>query len=264
MAIRVKTGIFTGVVSAAAIAVTACSGGNQAVSLPSSAVLNALPGVYQKTRIASEGRFVTCADPSEIAVGDPVSRLTVNGLVVDTCGASDILILGTSTKSDGSGRYRIVTSAGTEDGTYKPGPAQITLVRDLVNGVALPATQSKQTTVVDAVYSTTGDLSVTPTPQPVSYVAVGARPPFNADGSLNADSVTPAKNKDGSVNVIVLSRSNDVAVLNTDLTVTVAPVPDSTAVIHPPSSPTVRAIQSDFVKKVYAPDAVPPTPAPAP
>ena len=266
MAIRVKAGIFTGIVSSAAVLVTACSGGNNrsVTSLPSSDILSAIPGVYRKASISAEGKTVSCPGYNELVVGTTVGTITVNDVIVDTCTATDALILGTSTAADGSGRYRIVTANGTEDGNYYPAVSSITLVRDRINGSALPTGTPKHRTVLSANLTSSGISEITPIAQPVSFKLKGATAAFNADGSLNADAITPVTNADGSVNSIVLTQVNDVAVLNTDLSVTIGPVANGNSILRPPGIPSVRGTTQSLTKQVFAPDEVAPTPAPAP
>jgi hypothetical protein len=266
LAIRVKAGIFTGIVSSAAVLVTACSGGsNRAVtSLPPADILSALPGVYRKTSISAEGKTVSCPSGSELLVGTTKGTIQVNGVLVDTCTGDEELILGASTATDGSGRYRLVTQTGTEDGKYYPGSSQIVLVQDRVNGAALPTGTPKHRTVLSATLTTNGLTQIAATAQPISFTLKGATPAFNADGSLNASAITPVTNSDGSVNMVVLTAVNDVAYLNSDLTVSIGPVADPNAIIHPPGIPSVRGTVVTLAKKVFAPDADAPTPAPAP
>ena len=266
MAIRVKAGIFTGIVSSAAVLVTACSGGsNRAVtSLPPADILSALPGVYRKVSITAEGKTVSCPSSGELLVGTTKGTITVNGIVVDTCTGDDALILAAPTSTDGHGRYRIVTENGTEDGNYYPGATQLTLVQDRVNGAALPAGTPKHRTVLGATLTTSGLTKVGAIAQPVSFKLKGTTPAFNADGSLNAGAIAPTTNSDGSVNSIVLTLVNDIAYLNSDLTVSIGPVADPNAIIHPPGIPSVRGTVQALEKKAFAPDETPPTPAPAP
>lgn len=266
MAIRVKASIFTGIVSSAVVLATACSGGsNRAVtSLPPADILSAVPGVYRKTSITAEGKTVSCPSSSELLVGTTKGTITVNGIVVDTCTGDDALILGASTAADGSGRYRIVTASGTEDGKYYPGASQLTLVQDRVNGAALPAGTPKHRTVLSATLTSSGVTQVVAVAQPVSFKLKGTTPAFNADGSLNAAAITPTTNADGSVNSIVLTLVNDIAYLNSDLTVSIGPVADPNAILYPPGIPSVRGTVQTLSKQVFAPDEVAPTPAPAP
>lgn len=265
MAIGVKASIFTGIVSSAAVLVTACSGGNgSATSLPPADILSALPGVYRKTSISAEGKTVSCPSSGELLVGTTKGTIRLNGVLVDTCTGDDALILGASTATDGSGRYRIVTETGTEDGKYYPGANQIVLVQDRVNGAALPAGTPKHRTVVSATLTTSGVTQIAAIPQPVGFKLKGTIPAFNADGSLNASAIAPVTNSDGSVNSVVLTAVNDVAYLNSDLTVSIGPVADPNAIVHPPGIPSVRGTVQTLAKQVFSPDEVAPTPAPAP
>ena len=207
---------------------------------------------------------MSCPSFNELLVGTTTGTITVNGVVVDTCAPDDMLILGATAGTDGHGRYRIVTANGSEDGNYYPATTQIVLVRDRINGAALPAGTAKHRTVLAAMLSTAGVSQIVPAPQPVSYKLTGTGAAFKADGSLNASAITPTTNADGSVNSIVLTLINDVAQLNRDLTVTVSPVADTNVIIHPPGIPTVRATTQALTKQIFAPDEVVPTPAPAP
>ncbi len=269
MAIRVKAGIFTGIVAVAAIVGTACSGGSDRIdsSLPPPNVLNNLAGVYRKASIAGEGKSVTCPnfDPSGANLGSPKSELVVNGVVVDTCSTDDELILGPTDKPGGTGRYRIKSLAGTEDGNYHPSASALILTRDLINGVKI-APAPLQRVVLSASFNADGTLTLTPATQPVSYsLKAGFTSGFNSDGSLNGSAIEPTVDPvTKTTNVIVLPRINDYAQVNRDLSISVGPVGDSRLIIEPTGYPRVRAIVQNFVKRVYAPDETPPTPAPAP
>jgi hypothetical protein len=269
LAIRVKAGIFTGIVAAGTIVGTACSGGSNRIdsSLPPPGVVRELAGVYRKASITAEGKTVTCPnfDPSGANLGSPRSELTVNGVVLDTCSNEDTLILGTLDTARGTGRYRIVSLSGTEDGTYRATSSQLVLIRDLINGVKI-APAPLQRLVMNATFNADGSLSLTPAVQPAGYtLRSGFTSAFNSDGSLNGAAIQPAVDPvSGTANVIVLPRMNDVAQLNRDLSISVGPVANSLRVIDPPGYPRVRQIAQSYAKKVFAPDAVQPTPAPAP
>jgi hypothetical protein len=269
LAIRVKAGIFTGIVAVAAIVGTACSGGSDRIdsSLPPPNVLNNLAGVYRKASIAGEGKSVTCPDfeRNGANLGSPNSELIVNGIVVDTCSTKDELILGPTDKPGGTGRYRIVSLAGTEDGNYHASASQLILTRDLINGAKI-APAPLQRVVMSASFNSDGTLTLTPASQPVSYsLKTGFTSGFNPDGTLNGKAITPTVDPvSKTTNVIVLPRINDYARVNRDLTISVGPVGDSREVIDPPGYPRVRAIVQQFVKRVYPPDADPPPPTPAP
>lgn len=268
MAIRVKAGFFTGIVAVAAIVGTACSGGSDRIdsSLPPPEVLSNLAGVYRKASISAEGKFVTCPDfTSGSNLGSPKSDLVLNGVVIDSCSTDDILILGTTATAGGVGRYRIVSLAGTEDGNYQATDKQIVLTRDLVNGVKLsPA--PLQRVVMNASYNSDGTLSLSAAPQSVGYTLnPGFTTGFNADGTLNAAAVTPTIDPvTRTTNVIVLSNINDVAQVNSDLSISVGPVANPLNIVEPVGYPRVRATVQNFTKKIFAPDETPPTPAPAP
>jgi hypothetical protein len=268
LAIRVKAGIFTGIVAVAAIVGTACSGGSDRIdsSLPPPNVLNNLAGVYRKASITAEGKFVTCPDFSAGSnLGSPKSDLVVNGVVVDSCSTDDLLILGPTDKPGGTGRYRLVSLTGVEDGNYHPTSSQLELTRDLINGTKI-APAPLQRVVMNATFNADGTLTLAAAPQPVGYaLKAGFTSGFNSDGSLNSAAVEPQVDPvTRTTNVIVLPGINDIPQVNSDLSITVGPVANPLNIIEPAGYPRLRGTVQNFEKKVFAPDDVLPTPAPAP
>lgn len=246
-----------------------CAGGGSSIdgSVPSLNVTRSISGVWRRYQIGIEGTRVSCPDPKSL-LAPSTRELTINNIVVDTCGSSENLIFG-APSSPGRGRYHINSLRGTEDGSYTISGSSLVLVRDMVNGVYLknlsPA-QAPQRTV----YSVTFDdventFRVVPVSQSVRLKKKDTSlPAFREDGSLIATNVTPVLNSDGTVNTIILPTINDVAVVNSDLSITVGPVADGAKSDDTPGFARIRAVENTFQFTPQLPGTVIPDPSPAP
>lgn len=248
----------------AAVAMAGC-GGSTDSTVPPPTVSRNISGVWRRYQIAIEGTRVSCPDPKELLAPN-TRELTINNVVVDTCGSSESLTFGTPT-SVGTGRYRLVTLRGTEDGTYTITGDTLTLVRDAVNGKYLknlvPAQASQRT--VYSVSIVNSVIRITPIAQPVSLKKVDSSlPAFREDGSIIASNVTPVPNADGTINTIVLPGTNDVATVNPDLSITVGPIASGAGTDDTPGFVRVRAVENAFQFQPADPTSPAPTPMPAP
>jgi len=207
---------------------------------------------------------VSCPDPKSL-LAPSTRELTINSVVVDTCGISEKIVFG-APSGLGRGRYHIDSLRGTEDGTYTISGANLVLVRDMVNGVYLknmvPAQPAQRTVYSVSFDDTEKTVRIVPVPQPVALKKKdSSAPAFREDGSLIADNTTPVLNSDGTVNTIILPTSNDVAVVNSDLSITVGPIASGANANDTPGLVRVRGVENtfQFVLGGSAPD-----PAPAP
>lgn len=260
MRVRIGWSVF----GLAAVTIAGCGGSNDG-AVPPPTVSRNISGVWRRYQIAIEGTRVSCPDPKELLAPN-TRELTINNVVVDTCGSGESLTFGTST-SAGTGRYRLATLRGTEDGTYTITGDTLTLVRDTVNGTYLknlvPAQPSQRT-----VYSITlvnNVIRMTPVSQPVALKKVdSSKPAFREDGSIIASNVTPVLNGDGTVNTVVLPGTNDVATVNPDLSITVGPIASGSNADDTPGLVRVRAVENAFQFVPADPTVTSPTPMPAP
>jgi hypothetical protein len=243
------------------VAMTGC-GGHTDSAVPPATLSRNVAGVWRRTQIGIEGNRVSCPDPKELLA--PNTRdLTVNNVVVDTCGSKETLVFGTST-SRGRGRYRLTSLRGTEDGSYVLTGSTLTLVRDAVNGTYLRnliPSQVAQRTVYSVVLD--GEtMRFTPTSQPVGLTKKdSSQPAFREDGTLIASNLTPILNADGTVNTITLPGVNDVAVVNSDLSITVGPLATSGNADDTPGLVRVRGVENSYQ---FDPDPADPIPTPLP
>lgn len=250
----------------ASIALTGC-GSSTDSSVPATNQTRDIAGIWRRYQIGIEGTRVSCPDPASLLA--PATReLTVNSIVVDTCGSNESLIFGTPS-SPGKGRYHLGTLRGTEDGFYTISGTTLTLVRDTVNGTYLknltPA-QAPQKTVYTLSFDSSNDtLRIVPVAQSALLrKRDSSLPAFREDGSLIASNVTPVLNSDGTVNTIVLPGINDVAVVNPDLSITIGPISAGAGADDTPGLVRIRAVENTFQFSPQDPAIPIPTPAPAP
>lgn len=260
MRVRIGWSVF----GLAAVAIAGCGGSNDG-AVPPPTVSRDISGTWRRYQIGIEGTRVSCPNAKDLLA--PTTReLTVNSVVIDTCGASESLILGTAS-SPGKGRYRLITLRGTEDGTYTFNGGSLTLVRDAVNGTYLknlsPAQPAQRTVYNVSLVGTV--LTMTPVSQPVGLKKVDAsQPAFREDGSIIASNVTPILNADGTVNTVVLPGVNDVATVNTDLSITIGPIASGSNADDTPGLVRVRAVENAYQFVPADSTSTPPTPMPAP
>ena len=261
MRVRIGWSVF----SLASVVVAGCSGGSTDSTVPPPTLSRNVAGIWRRYQIGIEGTRVSCPDPASLLAPN-TRELTVNNIVVDTCGSNETLIFG-NPSSLGKGRYRMVTLRGTEDGSYTLTGDTLTLVRDAVNGSYLkdlaPA-QAPQRTV----YSVTlveDSMNIVPISQPVGLTKKDSSlPAFREDGSIIASNIVPVLNADGTVNTVVLPGINDAAVVNADLSITVGPVASGASADDTPGLVRVRAVENTFQFTPQDPAVVIPTPLPAP
>ena len=265
MAHSIRVRIGWSIFGLACTALAGCSGGSTDSNVPPATLTRNVAGIWRRYQIGIEGTRVSCPDAKGL-LAPSTRELVINSIVVDTCGSSEMLIFGTQT-SLGKGRYRLATLRGTEDGTYMLTGDSLTLVRDAVNGTYLknlvPA-QAPQRTV----YSVTlvdGALRIVPVPQTVGLTKKdSSKPAFREDGTIIASNVVPIPNADGTINTVVLPTVNDVAVVNSDLSITVGSVSGGASADDTPGLVRVRGVENTY-QYVPSDPAVPiPVPLPAP
>ena len=261
--IRVRIGwSILGLVS---VVTAGCSGGSIDSKVPPPSLTRNVSGIWRRQQIGIEGTRVSCPDAKEL-LAPSTRELIVNNIVVDTCSSSEILIFGTQV-SLGRGRYRLVTLRGTEDGSYTLTEDRLVLVSDAINGTYLknliPA-QAPQRTV----YSVTlldGAIRIVPIPQPVGLARKdSSKLAFREDGTIIASNTTPITNADGTVNTVVLPGINDVATVNSDLSITIGSVANGATADDTPGLVRVRGVENTFQFIPADPAVTVPTPLPAP
>ncbi len=265
MAYSMRARIGGSIFGLASVVMAGCSGGSSDSAVPPPTLSRSVAGIWRRTHIGIEGTRVSCPDPKSLLAPN-TRELTINSIVVDTCGSNETLIFGTAT-SLGKGRYRLIGLRGTEDGSYVLTGSTLTLVRDAINGTYLknltPA-QAPQRTVYSVVLS--GDsMTFVPVSQPVGLVKKdSAMPAFREDGTIIASNVTPIRNTDGTVNTVVLPGVNDMAVVNSDLSITVGAVASGANADDTPGLVRVRGVENTFEFVPQDPAVVIPSPLPAP
>jgi hypothetical protein len=259
MRVRIGWGVF----GLATVAIAGC-GGSSDSAVPPQTVSRNIAGVWRRSQIGIEGTRVSCPDPKNLLAPN-TRELTINNIVVDTCGSSETLILGTAT-TPGKGRYRMVTLRGTEDGNYAFSGDTLTLVRDAVDGTYLKnqvPPQASQRTVYSVVL-VDNTITISPVAQPVGLKKVNAAlPAFREDGSIIASNVTPVINSDGTVNTVVLPGVNDVATVNADLSITIGSIAAGTGTDDTPGLVRVRGVENSFQFVPADPTITSPTPMPS-
>ncbi len=260
MRVRIGWSVF----GLAAVVVAGCSGGSTDSEVPPPTQSRNVAGAWRRHQIGIEGTRVSCPDPASLLAPN-TRELTINNIVVDTCGSNETLIFGEST-SLGKGRYRMVTLRGTEDGNYILTGDTLTLVRDAINGTYLKnlsPTQSPQRTVY-SVKLDKDSMTIVPISQPVGLTKKDSTlPAFREDGSIIASNIVPILNSDGTVNTVVLPGTNDSAVVNSDLSITVGPVASGSSADDTPGLVRVRGVENTFQFIPADPEKPVPTPLPA-
>lgn len=270
MANRKRAGIIGGALVLVPAAIAGCSGGTNRTdnSVQVAITTRAIDGVWRKSSIATRTRWVSCSDPNQTIIGSPISELTENGVVVDTCSPYESIIVG-ATDSKGNGRYRLVGQRSTEDGAYHFDGTTLTLTRDTIDSVPfknkVPA-QPNQRLVFRVTFNDADQsFTITPVPQTVALKKVDAtQPAFRADGTLVVENVTPVLNADKSISVIILPELSDFATVNSDLSVSVGPTASPAGVVDPPGFPKQHSVSFTFTYQPDTPGQTRPTPGPAP
>ena len=265
MAHSIRVRIGWSIFGLACVALGGCSGGSQDASVAPVTLTRDIAGIWRRYQIGIEGTRVSCPDAKEL-LAPSTRELVVNSIVVDTCGSNEMLVFGTQT-SRGKGRYRFITLRGTEDGSYTFTSDSLTLVRDAVNGTYL-RNQNPSQAPQRTVYSVTvveGVMRLVPVSQPVGLTKKDSgKPAFREDGTIIASNVTPVLNADGTVNTVVLPGFNDVAIVNSDLVITVGSVATGANADDTPGLVRIRGVENTFQFVPSDPSVVIPTPLPAP
>ena len=266
MANPISVRIGWGTLGIASFALAGC-GGTIDSSVPATNLTRDIAGIWRRYQIGIEGTRVSCPDLASLLA--PATReLTINNIVVDTCGSNENLVFG-SPSAPGKGRYHLATLRGTEDGFYTISGSTLTLVRDTANGTYLKnlaPVQAPQKTVYNLLFNDTNKtLRIVPIPQTVALTRKDSSlPAFREDGSLIASNLTPVLNKDGTVYTIILPGTNDVAVVHEDLSISVGPIAGGSSADDTPGLVRIRAVENTFQFTPQDPGIPIPVPAPAP